>query len=351
MGAYADHLKDGRMAYAQRGDLVKPWWYRLGMKIGEITDSDSTDDACTKAGIAFAVGKRPVYVKNDKGEYVELTDFVATARDDELANPNKAVLGIVSPDWRGPSPRQLVGVLQDGMNANNIKLATLMGMKGGRMIAGSARLDPKYSTKIGSDLIYPIFTFCTNNAGQGSTRYGITDVTAVCENTTEGPLAAADGRGMLIRIGHRTDFVGGDIARVLEANEGTLTERIAFYNRLVDKKMSDQEVAEFFARDVLSINPDELTKNNADGSPVIKTRTRNMLTALMTAYKHGAGADARIGSAWAAYQAVTYWTDHEASTRDTCGDGEALSRIYSSQYGKGAQVKAKALAALTKVAA
>src|SRR3974377_579577 len=105
MGAYADYLKDGRMAYAQRGDLVKPWWYRLGMKIGEITDSDSTDDACTKAGIAFAVGKRPVYVKNDKGEYVELTDFVATARDDELANPNKAVLGIVSPDWRGPSPR------------------------------------------------------------------------------------------------------------------------------------------------------------------------------------------------------------------------------------------------------
>lgn len=346
MGAYADHLKDDVMAYAQREDMDKPWWFRLGMKIGIIKDGDSIDDICTKAGLAFDVGKRPVFMQNATGEYVRLNDFVATVREDSLHDVNKAALGIVSPDWKGPSPRELFGVLEKGLAANRLKPATAMSMKGGRLIVGSALLTNVGT--VGADRIRNVLTICTNNAGEGATRIGVNDIVAVCENTSEAGLALAGQRGLLIRVPHRSKFVGADIASVLEANDATLSARIDVYNKLLAAKISDDEIADFFARDVLLIDPADLNKTDGNGKPLISTRTRNMFATLCNAYKNGPGANDRIGTAWGAWNAVTYFVDRESGTRDTTGDGEVLARMYTAQFGKGATVKKAALEAIAK---
>jgi hypothetical protein len=107
------------------------------------------------------------------------------------------------------------------------------------------------------------------------------------------------------------------------------------------QEISEDEVNAYFA-DILGFSPEDLGKDGPDGTPLVKTRTRNQLTALLDAYVSGPGAAPRTGTAWGAYNAVTYWVDHVASTRDTAKEGTGLARAFSAQFGRGAITKQEA---------
>mgnify|MGYP001591432721 CR=1 FL=1 len=78
----------------------------------------------------------------------------------------------------------------------------------------------------------------------------------------------------------------------------------------------------------------------------------NKMNALITLYKEGPGASlaSANGTWWGALNAVTHYVDHQASARDTTGDGVGASRFASAQFGTGAAMKNNALELAMKAA-
>ena len=336
MGLIADTNKNGTYAFALAAGSAKPWWFRAGMQIGEILPTDTVADICRKAAIDFGVSLVPLFTRNADGTYSEVSDFCANQRD------NGDVLGIVSPDFKNVSAGQLLAGWDSALKNNGLSFETALAYKGGRIICATARLGDDYRSVIGADQIDTVLNFSTGFDGTRATMVSVGNVVVVCQNTDNAATYAADKAGKLIRVSHRQNFNGADIRAMLESAKGSIVERVRIGNALLDKRISDDDAQAYFA-DLLGFDIADVTKADADGKPLVATRTRNVLTSLLDAYAKGPGAAARAGTAWGAYNAVTYWADHEASTRDTNGDGTGLARAYSAQFAKGATVKAKAL--------
>jgi len=336
MGLIADTNENGVYAFAKSADTPDPWWLRHGMKIGTIEPTDTTADICRKAQIDFGVELAPLFTRNAAGEYVPVDDYRANVRAD-----NGAVMGIVSPDFKNVSAGQLLAGWDSALRDNHLSFATALAYKGGRVVCASAMLGDAYRLTIGADKIDTVLNFATGFDGTRATTVSVGQIVVVCQNTDSAAQYAAKSAGKLVRVPHRSNFNSADIRAVLEAAEGTLTDRVRVCNALLEAKISEDEVTAYFAG-LLGFNPDDLVKEDANGNPLIKARTRNQLTALLDAYVAGPGASARAGTAWGAYNAVTYWVDHVAATRDTDKDGTGLARAYSAAFGKGATVKSKA---------
>ena len=103
--------------------------------------------------------------------------------------------------------------------------------------------------------------------------------------------------------------------------------------------------ARYFA-DVLEINIENLNQRDRNGREMVSTKARNMLAAIVTAYRQAPGAASATGTAWGALNAVTYYGTHVKTVRDTCDDGAAVARVSSNMTGDAAKLKARALAIL-----
>jgi phage/plasmid-like protein (TIGR03299 family) len=346
MGAIPDKLNNGVVTYAQRSDFRLPWWSAPNYQPNLIQPASYTDvDAWLKAaGMDFRVDTRSLFVKGADGQYYEVPDFVANRRDDMLNSGE--VLGVVSPDFKNVNPAQLIGSWIDHIKSAKLDLTTMGAMKKGRNIFIGCKLSDAYKTQVGPDLVEGWLMLHTRFDGKGATVASISSVCPVCENTVEASMSEATRKGSLFRVPHRSVFDGDMLRAAVEAADIEVKERAKVFNALVDTKISEDEVLDYFAKDILQFETSDLTKTKADGKPVISVRTQNNLTALINSYRRGPGALPRIGTAWGAFQAVTNYVDNEASTRDTAGDGEHMARKYTSMYGRGKEVKAEALKAI-----
>jgi phage/plasmid-like protein (TIGR03299 family) len=346
MGAIPDKVNNV-VTYAQLKAFRLPWWAKTGHmpNLIEATNSKDVPAWLKAAGMDFEVQSGTVYVKNSDGSFEVVPDWIANRRND-----TGLVLGMVSPDFKNVQPHELIAGFIDRINDASLELTTMGSMKQGRNIFMGCRLSDSYKTQVGPDLVEAWLMLHTRFDGKGSTIASISSVCPVCENTVDMSISDATRRGSLFRVPHRTAFEGTSLKEAIEAADIEVKERAKVFNALVDAKISFDEVQDYFARDILEFDPADLSKVKDNGKPVISTRTQNNLESLITSYNRGPGAIQRTGSAWGAFQAVTNWVDNEAATRDTTGDGEHMSRKYTSMYGRGKEVKAQALRAILALA-
>lgn len=342
MGAIPDKVND-KVTYAQRADFRLPWWASSGYMPNLIEAGKSKDVAAwlAAAGMDFKVFGETVYVRNMDGSYVEVPDWQANRR-----NNDGVVLGMVAPDFKNVQPGDLLRGFMDRIESEHIDITTMGSMKQGRNIFIGCRLSDAYASQVGPDLVEAWLMLHTRFDGKGATVASISSVCPVCENTVEASMSEATRKGSLFRVPHRSIFDSSALREAIEAADVEVKERARVFNALVERKISYDEVNEYFARDVLDIDPEDLLRTGKDGKPVISARTRNNLDSLLKSYNRGPGALPRVGTAWGAFQAVTNYVDNEASTRDTTGEGEHMARKYTSMYGRGKEVKAQALKAI-----
>lgn len=345
MGAIPDKV-DGRMTYAQLQTFRMPWWADSSHMPNLISVENGKDVQgwLRASGMDFTVKAVPMYVDalDTEGEatpgHDRVPDFIANRRMD-----TGLVLGVVSNDFKVVQPHELISGFIDRIQDASIELTTMGSMKKGRNIFIGCKLSDSYATQVGPDLVEAWLMLHTRFDGKGATVASISSVCPVCENTVESSMSEATRRGSLFRVPHRSQFDGALLREAIEAADIEIAARAVVFNALVERQISYDEVQDFFARDILEIDPLDLTRTDANGKQLISARTRNNLDALIKSYNRGPGAQARIGTAWGAFQAVTNWVDNEASTRDTEGDGEHMSRKYTAMYGRGKQVKQDAL--------
>jgi len=166
----------------------------------------------------------------------------------------------------------------------------------------------------------------------------------VCNNTLSWNLSNTDRNNRQWRTTHAQKFVPGMLKGAIGMLGAALKVQADVYNALAQRKVSDDEAAAFFCA-LMDVNPADLGKTDKTGKKIVSTRSENQLRELANAFRNspGAGLKSADGTAYGLLNAVTYYADHKAQTRDTMDEGAGRSRAASAMVGNGASLKRKAL--------
>ena len=314
-------------------------WTGLGREIPAdmAKDPRAIAELC---GATWTVLSEPTYRKVDGG-FLAVPDTALQVRSD-----NGYVLSVTSESRYHTTNRQPVDVFEafrDDLSKENLSISHAAVLRGGKVIAVSALLPADHDMVIGrGDRVRRYITLSTGYDTAHGTKATLGDVRVVCMNTLRWSIQAATESGKIrtVRASTRLDK---DALRELIQNLDSIKEQgKRTFDALANARMSDADVARYFA-DVLAINIADLNRNDANGKPVVSTKTRNMLDALTNAYKSAPGAAVATGTAWGALNAVTYYATHQKVCRDTTGDGADITRVASNMTGDSDALKARAL--------
>lgn len=321
--------------------------------IGQAIPADIANDPQKMAELlnaTWSVIQRPAFYQNASGQFVPVADYAAQVRSD-----TGTALSMTSSNRYHTDNRQPVDIIEafrDELLAENLHISHAAVLRGGKIVVVSAKLEMKKLAVSGTDTLMPYVTLVTGYDGQTGTKLMLSTIRTVCNNTLQMSLSEAQktGKFKTIRASSRINDI--QTLRDLVANvDGIVTENLRTYDALSNSKISDAEVAKYFA-DVLQIDISQLGKVDKDGKNVISTKSQNMLDALVNAYRNAPGAMQASGTLWGAVNAVTYYATHEKTVRDTCDDGALNARVASNLIGDSAKLKNRALElASLKVAA
>lgn len=152
------------MFYVRSGGLP---WHGLGTPVEEAPDSET---ALIKAGLAWAVEQRPVYVDGEP-----IPGIFANVRTSD-----GAVLGIVSCRYRVVQNREAFA-WTDALLGEGVRYETAGSLRGGRQVWLLARLPEQY--KVRGDDVDTYLCFTNAHDGTSGVRVAIAPIRVVCMNT------------------------------------------------------------------------------------------------------------------------------------------------------------------------
>lgn len=296
-------------------------WHGLGQKLDQPA---TAAEAIHTAGLSFEVDTCDLVTSCG----IPVPNRRATVRRDTME-----VLGTVGPAYRTMQNHECFGFL-DGLVADGDLRYEVAGALGkGERIWLLARMPGEFRINRTDDVSYPFLMLSNTHDGSASLRVFPTAVRTVCANTYQ--LAHRRGRGQGVSIRHRGDLK----SRLDEAREvlGLAHRRFQTYheqaNVLARRQLTSTEVENFFT--------DLLPKPTGDGPRRRKHRTHDRLVEL---FETGLGQDLPDvrGTAWAAVNAVSEFTDHHQRTRGQDARSRADRRLTSAWFGSGSRLKQRA---------
>jgi len=300
----------------------KPW-HGLGVAVEGAQHAAS---AIKAAGLDWNVEKRDLYAAGAAGQTAQLVgDYKAIVRvSDEKA------LGIVGKRYQ---PFQNVEAFDffDGVVGEHAAMYETAGsLDDGRRIFLLAKLPS--SIKVTRDDVVDKYLLLSNtHDGSGAIRMHYTPIRVVCQNTLNAAMRGFNTKdGVSIRhtknarqkideaksvlgLANRYYDVLGETFKALAQTKYTVKQSIALVNHLFPS--SEEEIA---------------------------TRTKNNREAALNLMENGVGQKKIEGTAWAAYNGITEYSDHHRSTRVSEGGNEAESRLTANWFGSGRVLKQKA---------
>lgn len=323
----------GRAAFT-RVEGSRDAWHKLG----QVTPAGSPIETWARdAGLDYTVARAPSYFRsgtNPDGSplYEEVANTYHLVRDDTMTPIGQPV----SEQYHPVQPIDVLGFISEYFTVDDrFTMETAGALKGGAVIWATARFnDGQFNVGGAAHDMFALFFTSFDKSRRSSLR--ATSTCVVCNNTLQ--MSDADAASTL-SFTHRTKFAGQvrdnaarDFAALVQSFEKFKTMGDAFAQQV----MSREEVATFF-KTLLDI-PLGASRDE------ISSRKANQFDALSAALRKANDAEAAGApmTKFAALQAVTRYVDHERSTRDN-GDGAKLARIYSAQFGTGADLKSRAV--------
>lgn len=317
----------GRAAFAYQGERA---WHRLGQEVPEGADLNTWR---IMAGLDFNVSKRPVVFAKSDGTMGETGRF-ALVRDD-----SESALGVASERYQPVQTQDVLEMFQRYIATDDrFRLETAGALKGGAVVWSLARFESDVTA--GGDAHRAYLLLTTSFDGSLATTAKATVTRVVCNNTLSAALGDRDAQA---KVSHATRWSADVVRRVHDQIEAQASAFDRFKG--MADAMAQTRIAESVTRDIF--------KTLIIGKPVTDAelkeesgRARNQVQALIDACNATLREGTQGNTAWAALNAVTRYVDHERSTRVTSaslGDSADQARLYSSLYGSGASMKAKAV--------
>jgi phage/plasmid-like protein (TIGR03299 family) len=346
--------------------------------IGEQVDENLTPDEMMCAAhldwrvIEYELGLKSQKIGNE-GQYRS----VGNGWKGLVRSTDGKLLDIVTDDYHTHQNSEIFATCKQFFDAGNMTMETAGSLEGGRVIWALAKLDASFTLPGSVDKTTMYVLFSTGHKSGFATQADLTAIRAVCANTIraargtngEGGDGAKYGRFRLIHSAKFTQAHVNQAVRVMQAGVAALEIYRQKAERLASARW-DNEITRAFCCELLApqfftealkrtefplkslteapkqgfsldqvlqrsahyLNSDILTDQR--GETVAKvTRSAKKVMELVNAQP---GADMFPNSAWNAFNAVTYYVDHDRGrTRD--------SGLNSAWYGEGAKVKQDAL--------
>lgn len=297
-------------------------WHGLGTPLDRPATSREAIDA---AHLDWRVVEEEIQTETG----ISCTGHKAIIRED-----TKRVLGIVSKRYSPVQNVDSFGFFDAVVGEGKAIYHTAGALKGGERVWILAKLPDPIKIDGADDEIEKFLLLSNSHNGKGLLRVFYTPIRVVCANTLNMAMQGKkESEGIAIR------HIGSVYDRVDEAKR-VLGLAVEYYNRLEDsfnvlakRTLTTKEVRGYFEK-VVPDNPN--AKKN--------TRTENIRKTLMGNFHRGRGNDLPgiQGSAWAAYNAVTEWVDHDRTARGKTEADRNESRMASMLFGAGARAKATA---------
>ena len=292
-------------------------WHGLGQALEDGTDLGAWR---TAAGMDWAIRRSAVRYnvtrggENDSAGFIELPDQHVLFRSD-----NKAPLGVVSRKYQVVQPGEVIEFFRDIARAGGLELSAAGTIYGGKRFWATAKIGESSPTSV-RDTIGGYILISTSADGSLATEVRRTTVRAVCKNT----LAMAFGAQAAVKVSHRSVFDPEQVKDFMGLNTAAWDSFRDNVTRLANLPVIQDEAEDILAK-IFGSN---------------ETSGFKRTLGLFNGEGMGATLDGVMGTRWGLLNAVTEYADHHVRARTD------ENRFVASQWGAGADLKQRALAAL-----
>ena len=301
---------------------TRPVWHRLGQRTPEAITSEQ---AIKLAHLDWTVAEKPIQLTQPIRDNTSIASHKAIIRED-----NGNLLGVVGHRYTPIQNVEAFQWLDSVVGEKRAIYETAGSIHGGRFVWMMIRLPEDLRVKGTDDLTTPYVLVCNSHDGTRPLRILDCAVRVVCNNTLTLALARGNQQGLNIRhtacIREKVDEARKALG-IAVRRYGTMQQEM---DRLAQHQMSVREVKAYF----LDVWPDHPQVENT-------SRTQAVRDQLMENFESERLAGVR-GSAWAAFNAVTAYTDWQRPTRGRTEGHRDNNRLASIWFGDSATVKRKA---------
>lgn len=308
---HAIERKNGKDSMAFAAGKVTPWH-----GLGHALEAGAPIEVWRKAaGLDYSVDLSPVVFSPIGGEPREFKGKQVIYRTD-----NNVPFNTVSDSYKIVQPAEVMDFFKGLTDAGNFELHTAGVLFEGQRIWAMARVAD--GAKIKDEVIEPNLLLATSFDGTLATVAQLTSVAVVCQNTLQAALMNEGGKGR-VKVRHSSKFDADKVRKQLGVQKDSWKGFVDTANRMADAKI-DSQTAEAFMEDLL---------RGVYGTPSPREGTVfNQIMGKFYGAGIGADLDSRKGTVWGLVNAVTEYTDWNASKTDS-------RRLESAWFGLGAQLK------------
>lgn len=322
-------------------------WHGLGIVV---EDAPSPDAALQIAGLDWTVDPAPIYAMHthtptDEVSRIVCEDHVANVRSD-----TREVLGIVGAGYQAIQNKELAELVWKASDEGAIPRVESAGsLKNGRITFMCSRME---TMLVGDkDPLAPYFSLINGNDGTRSLLGMGHTQRVVCNNTADYAIFQAERSGNIVSMRH-TSSIKERVKQIGQMFEGKTQQLAEFKERadaLYARRLNTKEVQQFFL-DVYTNHIDRIpspypnvAKSDSGRKEDERLRRKAEKTVgswLMnfdspTCTKNGCS-----GSAWAALNAITEWSDHQRTVRTTKKSAsQTQARQFANLIGSSKQFK------------
>lgn len=307
-------------------------WHRLGINVH---DAQTSEEAITLARLNWEVGLWPVQaVSPDR--LVTCKRYRATVRLD-----TNSVLGVVGTDYE-PFQNRKAFEFMDAIVGEKLAMFESAGaLRDGRVVWMLARI-PGELQVAPEDEIHPYLLLTNSHDGSMAVRMLPTTVRVVCMNTLNLALRQGQGAGWSIR--HYPSLY----QRVEEARKalGLVSQRLDRFSvevkLLCDKQLSTRQLVNYFG---------DLMPESEGGTDRQKANRDRTIHQFQANFENPTNTLLGIrGSAWAAYNAISEWADHQRSFRGADSVLRQQRQLDSIWFGSSNELKQQAWSSALELA-
>jgi phage/plasmid-like protein (TIGR03299 family) len=277
------------------------WHYRRdlqGIESNHYSQAIPVDDVLRRL-FNFRVEDRPIFIRNESGQYVVVEDRKAMVRDD-----NDTVLGLFKSGYEGHQYQEwllenVATILDDELGIGSAGL-----LRNGGQAWVSVEVPDNITTPEGVEF-RPNLMACTSFDGSLATTYKRVITRVVCDNTAE---AARSEEGQQFKVKH-TRWSGmriGDAREALHIVHTMADEFAAEVAALTAWKVSDEQYQKHMH--VMVPIDDSLAKIGI-------TKAEKKRDELLTLWRHDDRVAPWKGTAYGVAQSYNTWNQHYASVR------------------------------------
>lgn len=240
------------MDYFDSGFCVRERsWHGKELLLAE--HPENWDDARLAAGLMWEPTTEPLFraVTADDGS----TSYEAIGHKVVVRDDTKAQLGVVSATHELITHGEMGKIVEDFLGQTNVKIDTLLSMKGGAQVATTILLDEPYSITGDVDgfgdpvLTLPYFVLLNSHDGTGACKGLYTQVRVVCANTYQAADMDGNRTGAQFSLRH-TSGVKERLDDAREIVKGARAEALrwrALAEQLVAITVTDEQQMQFLS--------------------------------------------------------------------------------------------------------